>query len=107
MAERYKPLNRKVPHYHHDNQFTTYQDRFNSFVEIQDNGCWEWKGFRRYGQPAFKMGYANNPVTIECPKRMSYATFVDNIQKGKIIANNCGNSNCVNPNHLEQRDNPK
>jgi hypothetical protein len=64
-------------------------------VDIRDNGCWEWRGFKLHaghGQAKWE-GY---PVKAH---RLSYAAFVS--EPGELmVCHHCDNPPCCNPAHL-------
>lgn len=69
-----------------------------SKINIDENGCWIWNGYRRkngYGVLTFKnKRYSSH--------RFSYQTFKGEIKKGMYICHKCNVPFCVNPDHLYQ-----
>ena len=72
------------------------KERLFSFVEMNDNGCWDWMGAKN------KKGYGSlsyqNKTTIA--HRLSYSLFVGEILNGLHVLHRCDRPNCINPNHL-------
>lgn len=84
-------------------------ERFMSFVEVQDNGCWYWTGnLNTDGYGVFSFG--NKSVRAH---RASFEFFRGPIPEGLQIDHqchdpkvcsggvNCPHRRCVNPNHIE------
>ncbi len=72
-------------------------DRFTTFVELADDGCWEWTGTRQTnGYGAFGV----DGQTLRA-HRWAYEHFVGPIPVGLQIDHLCRNRACVNPDHLE------
>lgn len=71
-------------------------DIFERFTDIDENGCWSWKGYKR------KDGYSNFFINGKAclVHRISYILFNGNIPKGKCVLHKCDNRNCVNPFHF-------
>ena len=76
-------------------------DRFEAKVErIPFMGCWAWIGainHRGYGI----IGKGGKGQGNERAHRTAYRLYRGEIPEDKIILHKCGNSNCVNPWHLE------
>jgi len=76
-------------------------DRFEAKVErIPFMGCWVWVGavnHRGYGI----IGKGARGQGNERAHRTAYRLYRGEIPEDKIILHKCGNSNCVNPWHLE------
>jgi hypothetical protein len=87
---------------------TPVKDRFMNLLEIKDDGCWMWKGYRHhkyapYGWFWFKGKY-------EYAHRMAWRLFRGEIPKGLFVCHHCDVMGCVNPDHLflgTQDDNMK
>lgn len=79
----------------------TLADRFEAKVErIPFIGCWAWMGAthdRGYGI----IGIGARGLGNERAHRTAYRLYRGEIPDGKIILHKCGNTNCVNPYHLE------
>lgn len=78
--------------------FPTSEDRFWEKVEGRGtDGCWEWLGYRgKHGHGQFGAG-----SRLVYAYRFSYGLVNGPIPRGQIIHHVCGNSGCVNPDHLE------
>jgi hypothetical protein len=76
-------------------------DRFEAKVErIPFMDCWVWMGAtheRGYGVIGLGVRGSGN----ERAHRTAYRLYRGEIPEGKIILHKCGNTNCVNPSHLE------
>ena len=99
---RYSGLSLSISPYHNPTgKFKIYLDQFQSLYQIDPRtDCWEWIGYRkRGGKPC--MNIWNGRTRKEDAKRLSYQHYVDMIPLQHLIVNTCGNSNCVNPNHLK------
>lgn len=80
----------------------TIEQRFHSFIDVQaDTDCWTWTGAAElYGK--FKM----NGQTRRA-HRVSYELHIGPIPDGLEIDHTCGNTLCVNPDHLEATTKPE
>jgi hypothetical protein len=68
---------------------------------INDNGCWEYTGFKNYGYGECNAGKVH---------RLSYEYYIGTIPIGLCVLHKCDNPPCFNPKHLflgTQRDNMK
>jgi hypothetical protein len=72
-------------------------DRFNKFVKIAENGCWEWQGHLDIGGYG-TFSFNNKPVKAH---RFSFEYHNGPIPKGLELDHLCRNRACVNPYHLE------
>lgn len=76
-------------------------DRFEAKVErIPFMGCWVWMGAtheRGYGI----IGLGKRGSGNERAHRTAYRLYRGEIPEGQMILHKCGNTNCVNPWHLE------
>lgn len=76
-------------------------ERFADHYSIEPDGCWLWTATRDLdsGFPRFwfdgRCGQAH---------RFAYERYVAPIPDGKVVRRTCGNSGCVNPEHLELAD---
>lgn len=61
--------------------------------EITDNGCWNWTGAKD------NKGYGK--IVKLLAHRVSYATFIGDIDNNKELDHLCRNTICINPKHLE------
>jgi hypothetical protein len=71
--------------------------RFHGYVDVDDNGCWNWTGQRKssgYGK-FFAYGKHHNA------HRWGYEFLVGPIPEGLQLDHLCRNRACVNPDHLE------
>jgi hypothetical protein len=79
----------------------TLAERFEAKVErIPFMGCWVWMGAtheRGYGVIGRGVRGSGN----ERAHRLAYKLYKGEIPEGKSILHKCGNTNCVNPWHLE------
>jgi hypothetical protein len=79
----------------------TLADRFEAKVErIPFMGCWVWTGAtheRGYGI----IGLGGRSRGNERAHRTAYRLYRGDIPEGKVMLHKCGNTNCVNPWHLE------
>jgi len=72
-------------------------ERFHSFYEITDSGCWTWTGaitYRGYGVFHYEGRWS-------LAHRVSHVLFVGPIPPRLQIDHLCRNTACVNPQHLE------
>jgi hypothetical protein len=76
-------------------------DLFDLFIEIDHNGCWNWKGKidPRYGYGAVERKW--NGARYVLIHRLAYAVFIGEIPDGYTIEHKCRNRACCNPKHLE------
>ena len=80
-------------------------NRFLEKVFIKENDCWIWdstvnhKGYGRFPYMIRTINYQPQA------HRVSYIIFKGKIPIGKTIHHKCRNKLCVNPDHLEPRDN--
>jgi len=70
--------------------------RFLSKTEPSESGCWLWRNPTKLGYGQFWSGGTNHIA-----HRWSYQHFVGPIPAGLVILHTCGNSACVNPDHLQ------
>lgn len=72
-------------------------ERFMSFVEAQEDGCWAWRGdLQRNGYGSF-----TSRGTSYRAHRFAYEMFVGAIPDGLQLDHLCRVRHCVNPEHLE------
>lgn len=69
--------------------------RFMSFVEKPDDGCWYWTGNKCRGYGQFK--YRGKSKRAH---RWIYEHYNGKIPNGLTIDHKCKNTSCVNPEHL-------
>lgn len=74
---------------HSDNEFLDFEKKFSINKE---NGCWEWIG------PLHPTGRGYYKGTTAA--RKSYNLYIGAIPEKSQVFLSCGNSKCVNPNHL-------
>lgn len=74
-------------------------DRFWEKVNIDDNGCWEWTGYRSpsgYGRIGSAGKYGRGLIA----SRVSYELHYGPIPPGLHVLHSCDNPPCVRPDHL-------
>lgn len=72
-------------------------ERFWRKAEVQDNGCWEWKGSRNSrGYGLFMLEGSAKLV-----HRVAWEACEGPIPEGLTIDHHCMNKTCVNPLHME------
>lgn len=79
-----------------DDKLPRWQKKLLKQCTISD--CWEWDGKRKKDtvMPMVKIG--SNGISID---RLYYYTFKQELPlQGMFLVNNCGNKNCVNPDHM-------
>lgn len=75
------------------------ESRFWDKCEIQDNNCWEWKG---YINPGGYGNFGSETGKVMLTHRWTYSRFVGDLLEGMEIDHLCRNTKCCNPEHLEQ-----
>jgi hypothetical protein len=71
-------------------------ERFHSKIR-HEGDCWIWTAQIIHGNPYFHEGGTRVPA-----RRYAYETeFLTTLPPHKAISPNCGNDNCVNPEHME------
>jgi hypothetical protein len=80
---------------------TKTEDLFDYFIQIDDRGCWNWKGKidPRFGYGAVERTWNDRRYVLA--HRLAYAVMVGEIPDGYTIDHLCRNRGCVNPKHLE------
>jgi len=76
---------------------STIVERFWSNVDIDMNGCWEWKGYKSKGYGVIAVSRKNTRA-----HRLLYEMVMGPIPSGLVIDHKvCSNPPCVRPSHLE------
>lgn len=76
-------------------------ERFFSFVEKRDNGCWIWMGAKQSkGYGLFTRNYKSHLA-----HRISWEFTYGFVPEGLVICHRCDTPSCVNPEHLFLGDN--
>lgn len=76
-------------------------DRVLARIEITDAGCWEFQGALNHGGYGIAQRGGRGEGT-DRTHRIVYRARVGPIEPGATIDHLCGNTRCVNPEHLEQ-----
>ena len=68
---------------------------------VDDSGCWLWQG------QVSNSGYGRTKIIIsDCElltvsaQTASYEAFISKVPEGCLVAQECGNRLCINPQHL-------
>jgi len=78
------------------NKLDEFTDRLYSRRIIDENGCWNYTGFKLatgHGQ----ISYKGLCTTVS---RAAYMHFIGDIGYGQAVAHTCNNNACFNPEHL-------
>lgn len=77
--------------------------RFQSFVEVTDGGCHQWRGaVQSNGYGRFTTGTRREGnVRLALAHRWAYERWVAPIPDGMTVDHLCRNRGCVNPAHME------
>jgi hypothetical protein len=99
-SEREMPAARRIGTVSRDLPLRDVQ-RFLAKVELAPNGCWLWKGQtieEAHGARYAQIRYNGANVVVH---RAAYEIFVGHVLAGYVVDHLCGNTRCVNPDHLE------
>lgn len=69
-----------------------------------ETGCWNWTGATNNGERPGRYGVMNFNGKSSTAHRASYTEWKGDIPKGWEVDHLCGNTLCVNPEHLEAVD---
>jgi hypothetical protein len=81
---------------------------FEKIIRDPETGCWEWQGGRTAARQPYGIFPYGGHSKVILAHRFSYEHFVGLIEEGLNIDHLCGNTLCVNYNHLRavtQREN--
>jgi hypothetical protein len=81
----------------------TNKDRFMGYVSVTTDGHWEWVGAYRcqvHGKTLQPTPIFNHRGKTRPSYRAAWELFVGEIPAGANVIRNCGNRNCVRPEHL-------
>lgn len=72
-------------------------DRLKDRCRIDPAGCWVWKqGLNRDGYPMIRF-LSSSPTRVQ---RVMWVIAVGSVSERRVIVNTCGDSRCINPEHL-------
>ena len=76
----------------------TVRERICKYSELDEStGCWVWKAHMVKKYPRLNATEYNSQLA----HRASYEAFKGSIEAGTVIHHKCGNTRCVNPEHLQ------
>lgn len=83
--------------------FRPLKKRLMEKVVVDDKGCWVWQGsvFKKKSGSYGQIRMFGRIGKLKRAHRVSYEYFYGKIPKDKEIDHLCGNTLCINPDHLE------
>ena len=68
---------------------------------LDDSGCWIWQGqVSNSGYGRTKIVLSEHELMMVSAQTASYEAFISKVPEGCLVAQDCGNRLCINPQHL-------